>query len=211
MRSIRKRASGGWPLGASCPPAVAGLVRAVNVNAIQRHSGRHLAHVVQEDLEHAPSLIDANSSAAVILEALVVWIETPLEHRTPANVSARVGHAVATVQLPAISSCPLDGKAPTRPCIARLERTGVDQGTLAASTLAPPPGLRPDASARAAPLLDIETFNLAGQQRKPASAGPPCPPGGRGRETGCAPHNSSRRPAGSRDRRYRAKCHLRRC
>lgn len=72
------------------PSAVAGLVMAVAVDAVQRHAGRPFPHVSEEILEFQPPLADRDPTSAVMGVRGVPGIEAAGHHPIPRSVRSRL-------------------------------------------------------------------------------------------------------------------------
>lgn len=67
------------------PSAVAGSIRPVVVDPLDRQSRRRFAHVFKEGLKTvAPSITDRNATAAIVFERLGLRVEAALFHLRPA-------------------------------------------------------------------------------------------------------------------------------
>jgi hypothetical protein len=60
----------------SRPPAILRRVVAIVVDAIDRHSGRRLAHVGIEIFKREPSFANGDAAAAVMGIVVVAWVKT---------------------------------------------------------------------------------------------------------------------------------------
>src|SRR5262245_26834685 len=65
------------------PTAIARLVVAVHVDAIECHTFGALAHVSEEVIERLPTRIDRNSATTVVVVARCRRVTTPLPHVDP--------------------------------------------------------------------------------------------------------------------------------
>jgi hypothetical protein len=62
------------------------LVIAVIIFSIDRHANKRIAHIGVEVLELQPTVADCYSASAVIVEILIVFIETAAQHLRPRAV-----------------------------------------------------------------------------------------------------------------------------
>lgn len=77
-------------LGGCRPAAVSGRIRPVIVVSLYRHARRRLAHVGEEIFKDEPPVADRNAAPAVVSEARVFRIATPLQHGRPTGIGARL-------------------------------------------------------------------------------------------------------------------------
>ena len=91
-------------LRSSGPATIGGGVGPVVVAALDRQSGRRLAHVCEKVLEGEPALADDDATPSIVLPIGTFGIATPLDHRSPASVKRGLG-ASSGVAVPEISSC----------------------------------------------------------------------------------------------------------
>lgn len=80
---VSRRARIGALLFLCGPTAIAGLVVAVVVDAVQRPPIRPLSHIRQEAFKAHPSRTDRNPSAPVVAPGYVAWARASLHHSEP--------------------------------------------------------------------------------------------------------------------------------
>lgn len=118
-----------------CPPAVAGLIVAVDILPIERHSAGSITHVGVEVLERHPPLADLDASAAVEREVpLVSMVEAAIQHRTPSRIGFGFRHAVR----PRCHFPGFDEEAAARSCLALPKQGSAHDFLSAAVALAEP-------------------------------------------------------------------------
>ena len=71
------------------PTAIAGFVRTVVVDAVERQSKRRIAHVGIEVFKYEPSFTDCDAATAVVFPVFVVWIGAASEHFRPSIIRCR--------------------------------------------------------------------------------------------------------------------------
>lgn len=101
------------------PPAIAGLIVAVDLIAFEGELGtRSRTHVGQEILEGIPPLTNRDSSAAIVLECQGVRIVAARFHRGPDSMLRESRESMRTIRI----ACALPLKASARSCRTLFER-----------------------------------------------------------------------------------------
>ena len=122
------------------PAAIAGSIRTVVVDALERHSQWGLAHIGEEILEDQPSFADRNAACAVGWEFKGFGIEAAGLHRAPASVRGRGRASWSVAVLETAFSENVSAPASAASRISSVQMIDVDDNFRAAVTLKNPMG-----------------------------------------------------------------------